>query len=86
MNLTNFENQISSEIFDRGCDYFENGYVGNLQQLSSEKWEAEIEGNYGDYIIEIDLDNNGNIEDYSCNCPEHSNYSSFQVDKGYRTS
>jgi len=69
MNLANFENQISSEIFDRGCDYFENGYVGNLQQLSSGKWEAEVEGNYGDYTVEIGLDNNGNIEDYSCNCP-----------------
>jgi uncharacterized Zn finger protein len=69
MNLTNFENQVSSVIFDRGCDYFENGKVGDLQQLSSGEWVAEVEGNYGDYTVEINVDNQGNIEDYSCNCP-----------------
>jgi hypothetical protein len=69
MNLANFEEQISSVILDRGRDYFESGYVTGLQQLSTGEWVAEIEGNYGNYNVEINLDDNGNIGDYSCNCP-----------------
>jgi len=69
MNLNNFKNQINTTILERGSNYFEKGYITNLQKLSSGEWLAQVAGNNGDYHVEINLDKKNNITGYSCNCP-----------------
>lgn len=69
MNISNFENQINETILERGYDYFTNDYITSLQKLKSGKWQAKVEGNYGNYRVEVLLDKVENITDYSCNCP-----------------
>lgn len=69
MNINNFKKHISSEIYYRGEDYYKNGYVTDIQNLDNNRWIAEVEGNYDDYNVEIHLDDQGNIKNYSCNCP-----------------
>ena len=32
-------------------------------------WYAEVEGNYGNYEVEIETDSNGNVGSYYCDCP-----------------
>ena len=68
MNINNFKKHISSEIYYRGKDYYENGNVTDLQNLGNNRWIADVEGNYSDYNVEINLDNLGNIKNYTCNC------------------
>lgn len=69
MNITNFKKQISSEIYLRGKDYYENGNVTDLNNLDNGHWIAEVEGNYDDYNVDINLDDHGNVKNYSCDCP-----------------
>ena len=69
MNIKNFKKEISSEIFHRGEEYYENGYVTDIQNLENNRWIAEVEGNYNDYNVEIHLDDLGNVKNYTCNCP-----------------
>lgn len=69
MNIKNLKIEISSEIYSRGEDYYDNGNVTNLKELHSGKWIAEVEGHYDDYNVEVNLDSEGNITDYSCDCP-----------------
>lgn len=69
MNINNFEEQVNKTILERGIDYFESGYITHLQNISSAEWLAEVEGNYGNYNVEIELDDKNNIDNYSCTCP-----------------
>jgi hypothetical protein len=69
VNINNFEEQVNKTILERGIDYFESGYITHLQNISSAEWLAEVEGNYGNYNVEIELDDKNNIDSYSCNCP-----------------
>jgi hypothetical protein len=69
MNLKNFKNDISSAIYERGYAYYNDGSVLALKQLKNGKWIAEVEGNYGEYRVEVKLDNNLNIENRRCSCP-----------------
>ena len=69
MNIKNFKKEISSEIYYRGEDYYKNGNVSDIQKIGKNRWIAEVEGNYGDYNVEINLDDLGNIKNYTCNCP-----------------
>ena len=69
MNINNSKKHISSEIYFRGKDYYENGNVSDLQNLGKNHWIAEVEGNYGNYNVEINIDELGNINNYTCNCP-----------------
>ncbi|HPS72444.1 MAG TPA: SWIM zinc finger family protein [Bacteroidales bacterium] len=69
MNIKNFKKEISSEIYYRGEDYYKNGNISDIQKIGKNRWIAEVEGNYGDYNVEINLDDLGNIKNYTCNCP-----------------
>lgn len=69
MNLNNFESQLSSTILQRGKEYYNKGYITDLQKLRSGEWISVVEGNYGDYNVEIAIDADGNINSYFCNCP-----------------
>jgi len=68
MNLSNFRKDVSSKIYERGYEYFEDGCIADLQELNEGEWLAEVEGNYDDYTVEIKLDEN-NIKSWRCNCP-----------------
>lgn len=57
----------SSIIFQRGLDIYEYGALVQLEKKPG-FFLYEIEGDYGDYLIELTINKNNNIE-YSCTCP-----------------
>jgi len=73
MNLSNLTKEYirrfgSSEIYSRGEDYYETGKVTNLEyDGDSDTIEAEVEGNYGDYTVEVYNEGGEIIAD--CDCP-----------------
>jgi uncharacterized Zn finger protein len=69
MNLKDIQQNISSKIYERGQEYFEDGCVRGLIHIGQEKWKANVEGNYDDYTVEIILDDKNNIKSWHCNCP-----------------
>ncbi len=69
MNIQNFETQISEVILERGKGYFKKGAILEIERVADHKWVAEVEGNYGNYEVEIVLDKKQEIIDYSCDCP-----------------
>ena len=69
MTIQELINQIPLEISQRGQKYFNNGNILQLNQGSDGTWYAEVEGNYGNYEVEIKADNNSESADYYCDCP-----------------
>ena len=69
MNLKNIKQNISSKIYERGQEYFDDGCVTEIQAMDDEKWAAEVEGNYDDYSVEVKIDEKENIKSWHCNCP-----------------
>lgn len=68
MKLDELIRQIPDIILERGKHYVENGNILDLEK-SKYGYKAIVEGNYGDYDVEIEMDAKGNVEDYFCNCP-----------------
>ncbi len=69
MTIQQLINIIPFEILKRGENYYENGNILQLNQGSDKTWYAEVEGNYGNYEVEIKPDNDSNSADYYCDCP-----------------
>ncbi len=69
MTIQDLINIIPFEIFQRGQNYFDSGNILQLNQGSDGTWYAEVEGNYGNYEVEIKADNNSESADYYCDCP-----------------
>lgn len=69
MNISNFKEQVPLVMLARGLNYFKNGIVASITQVSDGRWLAQLSGNYGDYDVDIEMDENGDISDYFCNCP-----------------
>ena len=69
MTIQELINHIPFEILQRGQNYFENGNVLHLNKGSNGTWYAEVEGNYGNYEVELKADNKNNITNYYCDCP-----------------
>ena len=67
MTLKNFEKSISSTILERGNNYFNSGYVGNLDEVEANLWVADVFGT-DDYRIEIKTDKT-EIKSWLCDCP-----------------
>lgn len=67
MTLHNFEKYIDATILERGCDYFENGYVDELEEIESGLWMAQVYGTEN-YTIGVRLGGN-RINAWECNCP-----------------
>jgi len=61
--------QIPTKILQRGQNYFDNGNILRLDQGRNGTWHAEVEGNYGNYEVEITADNSRESADYYCDCP-----------------
>ena len=67
---TTIQNQVadSAVIFQRGCRLYENGaYMCTEAALEQGEFTYHVDGNYGDYTIEIALEKGGLHT--SCNCP-----------------
>jgi hypothetical protein len=69
MTIQELINHIPFEILQRGQNYFDNGNILQLNQGRNGTWHAEIEGNYGNYEVEIETDNKNNVTNYYCDCP-----------------
>jgi uncharacterized Zn finger protein len=69
MTIQELINYIPFEILKRGQNYFENGNILQLNKGSNGTWYAEVEGNYGNYQVEIETDNKSNVTNYYCDCP-----------------
>lgn len=69
MTIQELINYIPFEILKRGQNYFENGNILQLNKGSNGTWYAEVEGNYGNYQVEIETDNKSNVSNYYCDCP-----------------
>ena len=67
MTIDNFEKHINPTILKRGRSYFDDGLVGELEE-GDNCWTAEVYGSE-DYLVDITLDDRGEIRDYSCDCP-----------------
>lgn len=51
----------------RGYEYFQNGYVSNLERLGNKRFQAIVAGNRDEpYTVTIDLEH---LRRSSCNCP-----------------
>lgn len=69
MTIQELINQVPSAILHRGQNYFDNGNILQLNKGSNGTWYAEVEGNYGNYEVELKADNHNNVTNYSCDCP-----------------
>ncbi|MEA3378933.1 MAG: SNF2-related protein [Nanoarchaeota archaeon] len=54
-------------IFERGRRYYRTGKIISME-VENDRIIAKVEGNYGDYDVEIYIDEDGEIEG-ECNCP-----------------
>jgi hypothetical protein len=57
MTIQELINQIPFEILQRGQNYFDNGNILQRNKGHNGTWHAEVEGNYGNYEVEIETDN-----------------------------
>jgi len=68
LKLKTFETEISQTLLQRGKDYYKQGAVADLQVMDNGQCFAIVEGN-DDYEVDIRLGRDGEILEYSCNCP-----------------
>jgi len=67
ISLSEFESGIDSQIVSRGQDYFSNGAVSGLRQITDDTWAAYVDGTEK-YKVSVILKGD-DIIDYSCSCP-----------------
>lgn len=68
MNIYSFDLKVSSKIVGRGYAYYEDGHVTDFEQKSGHRYGATVVGT-DMYIVEIKLDEQGNILYSYCDCP-----------------
>ena len=68
MNITDFEEYFSPRILERGKEYYRNHHVITLDRIEEGYYEAEVEGSQI-YTVFVELEENGEISDISCDCP-----------------
>lgn len=79
MNLTNFEEHVDDVILTRGKNYYEQDYVVEINEASTNHFVAEIMGSQ-QYTVGITVDDDGNIVSSNCNCPyDWGDYCKHQV-------
>lgn len=69
MYIQEFINQIPTIFLGRGDDYSHRGAIIDLNKNSLGTWVADVEGSGDEYIVEIESNENGEIDNYYCNCP-----------------
>lgn len=68
MKLSDFEEFVDDVILKRGKRYFEDGHVGNVEEIGEGKFIVEVIGN-DFYKVNITLDKNRSIIHSFCDCP-----------------
>ncbi len=64
-----FLNDVDSKIFRRGLDYYRSGMVERISRDGNHV-TAEVSGSEEEpYLVEVDLAEDGEIEDWACDCP-----------------
>ena len=67
--IQRFLNDVDSKIFCRGLDYYRSGMVECIDWDGSHA-TAEVSGSEEDpYLVEIDFSDDGEVEDWFCDCP-----------------
>lgn len=67
ITIKNFESKINPIILERGKDYFQNGQVKDLEELSHDFWSANVKGTET-YEVKIKI-KDAEIIEWTCNCP-----------------
>ncbi|ANX10752.1 hypothetical protein ABE41_001825 [Fictibacillus arsenicus] len=67
MLLSSIEKHIDHTILNRGLQYYESGYVEELDEIVPGRYEATVTGTE-DYFVEVTLKENTIMESY-CSCP-----------------
>lgn len=57
MKLSNFKKQVNPTILQRGESYHQSKAVYSLEEISSGKWEAQVEGTEP-YTVNVTLSGN----------------------------
>lgn len=65
--IDDFENFVNPVILERGHFYFENGYVGEVNEVEPELYEATVDGTERYEVLIIAEDDM--VEECSCTCP-----------------
>jgi hypothetical protein len=79
MDFINFEDYIDNVILKRGKDYFTHGHVERITEVNHNHFVIEVSGSEN-YIVEIFIDDSGEIVDASCDCPyDWGDYCKHQV-------
>ncbi len=68
MRLRDIGEWIDARIMARGMDYYEEGRVVSVRESESNRFECLVEGSK-DYVVEVTLDENQEVEESYCNCP-----------------
>ena len=67
MTIKDFEKNISSDLLERGNNYFMDECVDNLDEIDSGLWMAQVYGTYT-YTVEVRT-RKTQIKGWDCNCP-----------------
>lgn len=67
MNIKDFERNISSKLLQKGRDYFDLGFVNDLEKVAPGMWCAEVTGTEN-YTVTVRA-NRSKINGWECNCP-----------------
>ena len=68
LTLYNFETEVDPTILQRGRQYYQNKAVSWVEEVDTNTWEAEVEGT-DTYQVELQIGDNGEIKELSCDCP-----------------
>lgn len=68
MKLSNFEEYVEGVIVKRGKNYFQQGYVGDIDEIVKNQFIVEVEGSEC-YTVEINLTHPDMFVESYCNCP-----------------
>ena len=71
MNLNNLKKTVPAKLYKRGVDYFEQGFVEQLAEVATNRWNAIVSGTE-DYEVSINVRKDGTIAGTYCTCPFES--------------
>ncbi|NRG45968.1 hypothetical protein HRF87_14555 [Bacillus sp. CRN 9] len=69
MNINDFKHAFSSVILERGRNYFNEGRIIGLDEVTKNEFILEVEGSSDPYVVAISLGDDGAIINCTCDCP-----------------
>jgi uncharacterized Zn finger protein len=73
VSLFKFEEQLSSPSLAKGKNYFEAGYVIEIEEIDKGVWVAQVEGTEI-YDVDINIKKDNTIKDCFCDCPHDEEF------------